>query len=244
MTRRRWIADQVSGDRAILLGSNAQHLARVLRARVGQEFEISSGDTVRLGRIVHVADDRVEFQLADHIAAPSVPQHQVRSIILLLAIFKFDRFEWAVEKATELGVSRIVPVIAQRTDAHLAKAANKRLDRWRRIAHESAQQSRRVAPPEISEPEPLTSAFGCAADLRIVLAETERNQTLLDLLRGIHASIALAIGPEGGWTSKELSAFAAAGWASATVGPTILRAETAAVAALAICSAFHHGKTS
>jgi 16S rRNA (uracil1498-N3)-methyltransferase len=247
MTRRRWIADQVCGDRAVLLGSNADHLARVLRACVGQEFEVSTGPSVRLGRIVQVAGDRVEFQLSDEL-----PQTPPAATTLLLAVFKFDRFEWAIEKATELGVSQILPLIAQRTDAHLAAAAPKRLDRWRRIAREAAQQSRRVAPPEIAQPQPLKSALAITAGLRIVLAETQPGTTLADALQntsstqpaeagrreiGAANSVALAIGPEGGWTSKELSAFTDAGWTAASLGPSILRAETAALAALAIVSA-------
>ena len=86
MTRRRWIADEFSDTRASLLGRNAAHLARSLRVRVGQEFEVSTGDAVRVGRVVHVADERVEFELG-----ASVPQKEPARITLLLAIFKFDR---------------------------------------------------------------------------------------------------------------------------------------------------------
>jgi 16S rRNA (uracil1498-N3)-methyltransferase len=234
MTRRRWIADQVSGDRAFLLDRNAEHLARVLRARVGQEFEISTGDEVRLGRIVHVAEDRVEFALGE-----LVPHRELLRISLLLAVFKFDRMEWAIEKATELGVTEIIPMIARRTEAHLAKAAGKRTERWRRIVHEAAQQSRRISPPQIHDPQPLKSALSIEADVRVVLAEAERGITLRDFLArnselATRNSLALAIGPEGGWTDHELSAFAEAGWTPASLGPDILRAETAAIAALAV----------
>lgn len=239
MTRRRWIADQVSGTRASLLGPNAEHLARVLRVRVGQEFEVSTGDSVRLGRVVHVADERVEFELGD-----IVPQKQPARVTLLLAVFKFDRMEWAIEKATELGVAAILPVIARRTDSHLAAAAGKRVERWRRIVREAAQQSRRVSPPQIGSPQPLKSALSFEADLRIVLAETEHGLTLKQVFAQNSpstidrrpATISLAIGPEGGWTADELTAFTAAGWTSASLGDTILRAETAAVAALAIAT--------
>ena len=121
MTRRRWIADEVRGNQAALTGANALHLARVLRAKVGQEFDISTGATVRRGRIVAVLEARVEFELGEEVpAAAALP------VELLLAVFKFDRMEWAIEKATELGVARIVPVIAQRTEKHLAHAAAKR----------------------------------------------------------------------------------------------------------------------
>jgi len=233
---RRWIADQVSGDRACLLGGNAEHLARVLRVRAGQEFEISTGDTVRLGRVIAVADDHVEFELGD-----VVPQANLARLTLLLAIFKFDRMEWAIEKATELGVAAILPVIARRTEPHLAKAAVKRVERWRRIAHEAAQQSRRVSPPEIAAPEKLPVALAIPAVLKIVLAETERDlplkQALAENWKPENGNLALAIGPEGGWTEAELAAFTAAGWIAASLGNTILRAETAAIAAIAIAAA-------
>ena len=142
MTRRRWIADEVSGNVAALRGQNAAHLARVLRARVGQEFDIAAAGSVRLGRITSVDDDRVEFELGTEVEAT-----EQSAITIALAVFKFDRFEWAVEKCTELGAASIVPIIARRTDSHLAQAAAKRVDRWRRIALEAAQQSRRAATP-------------------------------------------------------------------------------------------------
>src|SRR5271169_7074690 len=141
MTRRRWIADEVSDTRAILTGAHAEHLSRVLRARIGQEFDIATGDKVRRGRITAIARDRVEFELGDEIPA-SVSLH----VTLALAIFKFDRMEWAIEKCTELGAASIVPVIASRTESHLAVAVVKRLERWQRIVRQAAQQSRRVSP--------------------------------------------------------------------------------------------------
>jgi len=246
MTRRRWIADRVSGDRAFLSGSNAEHLARVLRARVGQEFEIATGDAVRLGRIAAISDNEVEFELGE-----SVAQAEQGSVSLLLAVFKFDRMEWAIEKATELGVAAIQPVIARRTETHLASAAAKRVERWRRIAHEAAQQSRRDAEPEIADPVKLKDALDHHAEIKIVLAEAEHTVTLKDLLQRFQSgaphivqervsplpdsaarcmgTVALAIGPEGGWSERELAMV----HRQATLGPRNLRADTAALVALA-----------
>jgi 16S rRNA (uracil1498-N3)-methyltransferase len=231
MTHRRWIADEVSGTHAALTGAHADHLVRVLRARVGQEFDISSGAVVRHGRIVSIQQGRVEFELGEQVSAATLP-----NITLLLAIFKFDRMEWAFEKCTELGVSRIVPVIARRTDAHLASAAVKRAERWRRISIQATEQSRRATPPEIAAPLKLKDAvIDGAAALRIVLAESEQETLLRDVLASSPArEIALAIGPEGGWAEDELQLFQKSGWSSASLGPTILRAETAAIAATAI----------
>jgi 16S rRNA (uracil1498-N3)-methyltransferase len=231
MTRRRWIADEFSGKHAALVGAHAEHLVRVLRARVGQEFDITSGATVRRGRITKLTDQRVEFEMGDEVAAVEIP-----NVTLLLAVFKFDRMEWAIEKCTELGVSRIIPLLARRTDSHLASTATKRLERWERIARQAAEQSRRMAAPEVLLPLKLKEAADLTASLRILLAESERRLTLKDALQSYAPSddLLLAVGPEGGWTEEELALFSQAGWTSASLGSTILRAETAAVAATAI----------
>jgi len=230
MTRRRWIADEVIGNRAALVGAHAEHLSRVLRARLGQEFDISTDHGVRRGTIAAIHEGRIEFELAEEVtAATELP------VTLALSIFKFDHMEWAIEKCTELGVREIVPVIAQRTDAHLAAAAAKRVERWRRIAREAAEQSRRAHSPDINEPLKLRKILGTESDLRIVLAEFNASTSLKEALQNVEGrSILIAIGPEGGWTEAEHQAFTEAGWIAASLGGTILRAETAAVAAMAI----------
>jgi 16S rRNA (uracil1498-N3)-methyltransferase len=232
MTRRRWIADEHSGDAAALTGNNAAHLARVLRAKPGQQFDISLGDRVRRGTITSVAEDRVEFALGEELPAATVTP-----VSLYLAVFKFDRFEWAVEKCTELGVLRIVPLLSRRTETHLATAAAKRVERWRRIALEAAQQSRRLSPPEIVDPVKLAQVVDSEDALRIVLAETEQRTMLRDLISGKEEPISLAIGPEGGWTEEELALFETSGWQRSSLGATILRAETAAISAVAVAAA-------
>jgi 16S rRNA (uracil1498-N3)-methyltransferase len=237
MTRRRFIADEVSGDRAALVGQHADDLVRVLRARVGQDFDIATGEAVRRGRIASVSGGRVEFELGEEVSGASLFE-----ITLVLAVFKFDRMEWAIEKCTELGVSRIVPVIARRTDAHLAAASAKRVERWQRITRQAAEQSRRSAPPEIAAPVKLFEALKLQAPLRIVLAESEGHTLLCDVVKPhlAEGGIALAVGPEGGWTNAELQSFQQTGWISASLGNTILRVETAAMAATAIVvSALH-----
>src|SRR5208282_3407259 len=239
MTRRRWIADEVKGDTAALVGEHAAHLARVLRAEVGQEFDIAAGEEVRRGTITFVSYDRVEFAL------DKKPRRVRRSklsaapkITLVLAVFKFDRMEWAIEKCTEIGVERIIPVIARRSDAHLATAAAKRHERWLRIARQAAEQSRRETPPEIAAPIKLKALAGdiISADSvdRIVLAESEEDARLGDVWQPLSTEAALAVGPEGGWTSDELGWFCETGWKTASLGNTILRAETAAIVATAL----------
>ena len=232
MTRRRFIADEFSGDRAALIGEHADHLVRVLRARVGQEFDIAVGSSVHRGKIVSVDSERVEFELGE-----AVTSQESTQITLALSIFKFDRMEWAIEKCTELGVSRIIPVVARRTDAHLASASAKRVERWQRIVRQASEQSRRAVPPEIAAPVRLSEIFSLQSGLRIVLSESEDRTPLRDAVKAnAEEGVFLAIGPEGGWTDDELQSFQHAGWISASLGNTILRAETAAIAATAIVS--------
>ena len=233
MTRRRWIADEVSGNHAALVGEHARHLSQVLRAQVGQEFDISTGAEVRRGRISSVHLDRVEFQLGEVVA-----QLDKAAITVAISIFKFDRMEWAIEKCTELGVARIIPVIAGRTEPHLAAASLKRTERWRRLVHQASEQSRRVSPPEIEDPVKVNDVLELAAESRVVLAEMEENLSLKDALRHGAGTVLLAFGPEGGWKPQEVAAFQSAGWTSASLGAAILRAETAIIAAVAITASF------
>jgi 16S rRNA (uracil1498-N3)-methyltransferase len=243
MTRRRWIAEHWDEATATLVGAQAEHMARVLRAQPGMEADVVAG-----GRVFHAAvaavtlsaeKSEVRFNLIAELEAdPALP------VTLVLSIYKFDRMEWAIEKATELGVAGIAPVVARRTEKHLAQAAQKRAERWRRIVHESAKQSRRSDVPLIHEPVALSERVRAAATAtRIVLAEQERTTTLRALIEEAQdaaqdemPALEIAIGPEGGWAPDEEALFDANGWRAASLGPRILRAETAALSALAVVS--------
>src|SRR5579863_9114163 len=146
--RRRFFVDQVRNGHAEISGQDARHLTRVLRVEAGQRFEISDNRNVYLAEIETARKEHVIFRTLEKMAAPA---HGPK-IILLAALFKFDRFEWMIEKATELGVSEIVPVESARSERGLERAAHKRVERWRRIALESSQQSRRAFLPEVAEP--------------------------------------------------------------------------------------------
>jgi 16S rRNA (uracil1498-N3)-methyltransferase len=231
MTRRRWIADEVSGNRAALTGDHARHLAQVLRAQVGQEFDISTGAEVRHATVASVHVDRVEFELGE-----TVEQSEQAEITVAISIFKFDRMEWAIEKCTELGVARIIPVIAGRTEKHLAAAAIKRVERWRRLAHQAAEQSRRPSPPEIGEPIKFQELFTMTCETKIFLSELEKEVMVKDAFPLDAKSVLLAFGPEGGWKEQEIAALREHGWMSASLGSTVLRAETAVIAAVAVAA--------
>lgn len=238
--RRRFFVDRFDADSATLNGNAAEHLGRVLRAEPGQLCELSDGNSVWLARIERVAlskrgGNRVEFSLVEHVPAREPWLH----LHLLMAVVKFDRFEWCLEKATELGVTEIVPLGAARTDKPLVAAAGKRRARWEKIVLESAQQSRRLRPPvlggERGAVRPASAFAESAATLKILFSERREAKPLHDVLRGGKgSSVGLAIGPEGGWTDDEISSARASGFIETSLGENILRTETAVLAALAI----------
>ena len=211
-------------------GEAAHHLGRVLRAQPGQLYELSDGTKVWLGRIDTVTRDTVEFSLLEEIAAF---QPALRTT-LLLSVVKFDSFEWALEKATELGVHSIVPLAAARSEKTLLHAAEKRSERWKKILLEASQQSRRVSIPVLTGVEKPSAAFARASVAKLMLSERVGARPMREILPANGASqVTLAIGPEGGWTDEEFAAAASAGFHEAALGNLILRTETAVIAALA-----------
>ncbi len=254
VTRRRWIAERWDETSATLVGAQAEHLARVLRAQPGMTADVVAGGRLFRAEVATVflagaesspETSAVRFNLIAELEAdPALP------ITLALAVYKFDRMEWAIEKATELGVAAIAPMIARRTEKHLAQAAQKRAERWRRMAKEAAQQARRSDVPLIHDPVPLTERVRAQSTsapraTRLVLAEQERSTTLRHALEEALAAsgarmpaLELAIGPEGGWAPSEEALFDANGWRAVSLGPRILRAETAAIAALAVVASY------
>ena len=239
MARRRFFVDRIHGDRAELTGDDARHLARVLRAEVGQQYELSDNQHAFLAEISEVGAQRVTFRIVE----PVAPEPASPEITIFAALIKFDRFEWLVEKATELGVARIVPVNAGRTEEGLAGAAVKRVDRWKKIARESSQQSRRLRLPEIAAPATFEAAVSDSSPARFFLEEQPGADPLLRVLPAARApgdAIAILTGPEGGWTNRERDLAARSGWKSVSIGRQILRSETAAIAALAILGHIWH----
>jgi 16S rRNA (uracil1498-N3)-methyltransferase len=257
MSRHRFFVSKFTNRRAELRGDDAHHLARVLRAEPGQVYELSDGTSVWLAKIERASRGRVEFSLVEQI--PGVEPKLATA--LLLSIVKFDRFEWALEKATELGVTAVVPLAAARSEKALVAAAPQRAARWKKILLESAQQSRRLsapvlhpaqtpaaafaptslsslfvfssssAPSESSVPSALSQSFF----RKIFLSESPAAAPLNAAIDAGPKSLCciLAIGPEGGWTDAEREAAFAAGFAEASLGPYIVRTETAVAAALA-----------
>jgi 16S rRNA (uracil1498-N3)-methyltransferase len=230
LARRRFFVDSIRGGAAELRGDEARHLTRVLRVEPGQRFEISDNRQAWLAEIAEARGERVVFHVIEPIAGTPSP---VR-VTLCAALIKFDRFEWIVEKATELGVERILPVEAARTEKGLFDASRKRSERWARIARESSQQSRRVSVPEILPAVRFERCLQEQAAHRFFLDEAAAPPLLREIPAERSGSAALLIGPEGGWTEPERSLASAAAWQPVSLGPLVLRAETAASAALAV----------
>lgn len=242
MTRRRWIADDWDEHTASLKGEQAAHLIRVLRAQAGMECDMVAGDRVWRAVISGVSGDAVRFTLLSEVEAdPALP------VTVLLSVFKFDRMEWIIEKATELGAERFIPMTARRSEKHLAQAAPARVERWRRVAREAAKQSRRSDVPVVEDVISLKAAVNIRPahpGLSFLLAEQERSKTLYATMRAAlqqptmeRPAVHFAVGPEGGWTAEEEALFTSEDWQSVSLGPRILRAETAGITAMAVIAA-------
>jgi 16S rRNA (uracil1498-N3)-methyltransferase len=237
MARRRFFVGSAGDGRAELSGAAAEHLRRVLRAQPGQRYEISDNQSVYLAEIDAFKKGLVSFRLLERIETEPPP---VR-LILLASLIKFDRFEWLVEKATELGAEAIIPVAAERSEKGLERAAAKRVERWQRIALESSQQARRGRLPEIGACLSFEQALETNSACRYFLEEERCAPPVLSVLpraelRLASDTVSLLAGPEGGWTEEERLAASARGWLAVSLGPQILRTETAAIAALAVLS--------
>ena len=237
MALRRIFVESIRGATARVRGPRAHHLRRVVRLRTGELVEISDQEKLFLAAVSRSAGEEIEFEIKETLAPPpSAP-----TIVLMMAVIKFARLEWAIEKATELGVSSIVPLAAARCEARLIQTGGKRRERWQRIAEEAAQRSRRLAAPSIEPVTPLIEALSRhGAQLPIILDtdcpalknaagefQTKTQSTQI-------VSVALLVGPEGGWTDDEREAADRAGYRPASLGKLILRSETAAVAAVGV----------
>jgi 16S rRNA (uracil1498-N3)-methyltransferase len=219
-----------SGTIVELPKETASHLAKVLRARSGDQLILFSGDGCEyVGAIEDVRGSRVTAAVGN---AVNVDRESPFAVTLVQCVPRGDRMDFIVQKATELGVTRIVPVLSQRSVVRLdASQAESKAAHWRAVIVNACEQCGRNRLPAIDTPVPLLNYLGSSpsASARLVLApDLESAATPSDL----HASAEIAIGPEGGFADDELAAFRIAGFVRVKLGPRILRTETAAIAAL------------
>jgi len=244
MQRRRFYAppDSISREVALLSREESHHLTRVLRLKPGDEVFVFDG----CGReyrceFLKVEQARAKLLVVDQLADVVESPHSVR---LGQALAKGEKFDFIVQKATELGVSSIVPLITDHADVKLAEVrSEKKLERWRRISLEALKQCGRRTLVDIEPPiavgkfleRPARDIDGPTASSVIVFSE-KGGLLIADALRGMTSGSRLTalIGPEGGWSEDEFSLFAATGVRAVTLGPRTLRTETAAIAAITL----------
>jgi 16S rRNA (uracil1498-N3)-methyltransferase len=231
-------AGSLGGPRLTVSGSEHRHLARVLRARAGDAVTLFDGAGTEVeAEVARVGGAETELVLGRRRAGIAVDP--ALAVTLLVAIPRGERMDLLVQKTTELGVARLVPVTAGRSVARPGPEAARRA-RWERIAREAARQSGRADVPAVDEPRPLGDALGDRAlpARRLALWEGARGRPLqAALAEGPPAATALLVGPEGGFAAEEVTAAEAAGWAPVGLGPRILRVETAAIVAVALAQA-------
>lgn len=229
MGQRLFFVSEIRGGHVELHGEEAHHLTRVLRVQTGEQMELSDSRQLVLAEVAEISKHHVRFRVVEERVAPP----PVARVDLVAGIFKFDHFEWMLEKAVELGASHVCPVFAEFTDRGLIAAAPKRRDRWMRIVKEASQQCRRWQLPALEEAHPLSRQL--EREGRRLMLDESGGTPLLAALRdwGQGETVSLLTGPEGGWSPAERDAAVQAGWMRVSLGPTILRAETAAIAGLA-----------
>lgn len=212
-----------------LEGEEARHLLRVARARAGDRIELFDGK----GRRVLARLEKTEGGVAEGVVLSELPvPGPRRELHLYMALIARQRFEDALEKATELGAARIVPLEAERGEIRLGEAREgAKLERWRDIVLSAAKQCGRARLPEIGAPLPLAEALAEGPGL---FASTAAAPTAAEAAAGLQGPLRVAIGPEGGWSPEELRLASELGWKPFSMGPLTLRAETAAMAACAL----------
>jgi 16S rRNA (uracil1498-N3)-methyltransferase len=221
--------ERIDGARGLLGPEARRYLADVLRLAPGARIEVFDGRGGRYDALIEEGFEAVRLGPREDVPAPEV------EIALLAALAKGEKMDLVVQKATELGVARILPFAAERSVVRLdASRGEERAARWRRIAEEAARQSGRADVPEVRPPVPLAQALAdLAPGTRAFVFHPGGGR----VDAGAAASLAAVVGPEGGLTDAELRDCEAAGALRASLGPRTLRAETAAIVAVALLQA-------
>ena len=245
MTRRRFYAPPGPFDNkqetVSLIADEARHLREVLRLKPGDEVYVFNGEGKEfLSRVEESRRDKALLQIIREVE-PARPESQLQ-LTLALALLKGEKFDLVVQKATELGVARIVPVITKHADIRLRDESDaaKRVTRWQRIAMEAAKQSGRAVVPEIAKlitVASLIESTSKAEPCNCLMFSERDGQSLLQTRESLAShskQMTALVGSEGGWSDEEIGAARAAGWAVVTLGGRTLRAETAAIAVVAL----------
>ncbi|HXM35113.1 MAG TPA: 16S rRNA (uracil(1498)-N(3))-methyltransferase [Pyrinomonadaceae bacterium] len=243
MSRRRFYApvEAFSADYVTLAAAEARHLRDVLRLGPGDEICVFDGEGREFQCVIEESRrDWANLRLIEEVSAAR-PESPL-DLTLAIALLKGEKFDLVVQKATELGVTRIQPVVTQRGDVRLRDEQDaKRVTRWQRIALEAAKQSGRARVPEVAAPvsfsslvEGRSSPVSTAAenDAHLLMFSERDGQPLAEVFKPLGAislPFTALVGSEGGWTDEEIAHARAAGWGIVTLGGRVLRAETAAI---------------
>lgn len=242
MARRRFYAPRIAfaadSDTITLSADEARHARDVLRLGRGDEVFVFDGE----GReyrcnITDIASRSMTLTVAEE-AQPAKPESPL-NLTLAVALLKGEKFDLVVQKATELGVTTLVPLINTRADVRIREPqdAARKVERWQRIALESAKQCGRARLMQVNPPANLDEIFRAITGVHMKLMFTERDGGSLDLAFATTAdlkSVVAMVGSEGGWTDEEITQAREYGWELVTLGGRILRAETAAIAAVTL----------
>jgi|RhiMetdeSRZDD1v2_1073273.scaffolds.fasta_scaffold08459_9 16S rRNA (uracil1498-N3)-methyltransferase len=236
MHRRRFFVSLApQANQATVSGEEAHHLIHVLRAQVGDSIELIDGSgSAWRGQVAEI--DSTSVIIRDLIELPRSDASPNR-LILVQSLCKSDKLEWILQKVTELGISEIRLLAADRSVLKIPEGKiQAKLERWNKIVLGAAKQCRRSTLPHLHAPDKCAAICqSIEADLKMVLSEDETQSTLKTLLkRSSPRSVAFCIGPEGGWTTPESEIFSHHGIQPVTLGPSILRTETAAIVTTAI----------
>lgn len=235
MPRVHLPAETLAGPEVVVSGDAFKYLSRVLRLRPGDELQVFDG----AGNEIDASVDEVGSKSARlRLHARRRVSTASASIVLLQAVAKGEKMDWIVQKTTELGVARIVPVLAARSVAR--PSGDARATRWQTIAREAARQSGRADVPDVASPAPLADALvtlGAEAGARLIVYERARGAPLRRAVGTDARAVVLLVGPEGGFAPEEVEAATAAGFAAVGLGPRVLRVETAALVAVALVQA-------
>ena len=216
--------DDVRDDHLILIGDDLHHLSRVKRKKVGDFIQVVDGQGhAYKTEIMRISKTEAQCQIkrmVDYLGEPNI------SLTVVLGALKGDRFDWFVEKATEIGVSRIIPLICERT---VSDPGPQKIKRWRRIVQSAMKQCGRSMLPEVTEPHSLKQTFllGSAVDVRLI-AHADDSSRPLSIPLNVK-SIMILVGPEGGFTDKEALMAQDHGFRPVSLGSRRLRAETAGI---------------
>ena len=228
--------EQICGDLIRIEGADAHHIARVLRMKEGEELLLCDFFNTEYRTVIRaLSGDFVEAEIVEKRAGASEMPFPV---VLYMALPKGDKMEWIIQKAVETGVTEIVPVEMARSIAKIDKSNDRKQQRWQRIAAEAAGQSGRGILPTVSSPLTFAEAAKRMANERTLVFYEGGGKPVSALVGAADEAVSIVIGPEGGFAPEEVALLCQNGAETATLGPRILRCETAPIAALTLIMGF------